>query len=245
MTACSFRILAGIAVAFALLSPGEASARGFVLVTWGDTVSHVGNAPPQAKQSHGGSNVGYKYHYWGIFWIDLWTSDGTYCVYEGNRYNPISSAEAAKLLGKSESDLTTPFLYRWPLGWMIFGSLIVIGIIGSLLSKDGSDGVAALFQDPRYQQALTVLNERYTASAALVAAGQVGDMAAPSGDEAKFQAAFQSGVEHLVKVGVAREEAERNLAVMVHVLAQSAQQEAAGANGGSAEQSAAGDRPRE
>jgi hypothetical protein len=126
--------LAGVAVAFALFSPGEVNAGGVVVYTWGDTISHVGQAQPQARQGHWGSNVGYKYHYLGAFWIDLWTSDGTYCVYEsGSLYEPISSAEAAKLLGKSESDLTTPFLYRWPLGWMIFGPVVIIWVIIYLL----------------------------------------------------------------------------------------------------------------
>ena len=69
--------------------------------------------------------VGYKYGYWGVFWIDLWTHDGTYCLYEGDRYKPIEPAEAARLLGKSEGELSKPFLYRVPLGWFLFPPLLV------------------------------------------------------------------------------------------------------------------------
>ena len=77
------------------------------------------------------------------------------------------------------------------------------------------------------------MNDRYAASTAPVPLGHAGDADAPFDDGDKFQAAFQAGVEYLIKIGVAREEAEQNLAVMVQLLAQSTQQETAQANGGS------------
>jgi hypothetical protein len=64
-------------VAFALLSPSAASAKGIVLITWGETISHVGDASPQARQMLGTRQVGYKYGYFGVFWLDLWTHGGT------------------------------------------------------------------------------------------------------------------------------------------------------------------------
>src|SRR5262245_22464224 len=130
MTGYLWRWLAGGVVALALLSPTTASAKGIVIVTWGETITPAGTATAQVKHSHASRNVGYKWGYFGVFWIDLWTHEGTYCVYSGDRYSPISSAEAARLLGKNESDLTTPFLYRWPLGWLIIGPLIVLIVIG-------------------------------------------------------------------------------------------------------------------
>ena len=79
--------------------------------------------------------MGYKYGYFGVFWIDLWTWGGEYCVYEGNRYRPIQPAEAALLVGKQQRELSTPPGYRFPLGWLILGPLIVIWIIATLGSQ--------------------------------------------------------------------------------------------------------------
>jgi hypothetical protein len=229
MMAYFWRSFAGGVVALALLSPAVASAKGFVLVTWGETITRIGTASAQAKQAHVSSNVGYKYRYFGVFWVDLWTHGGTYCVYDGKLYEPISSAEAARLLGKSESELGAPFFYHVPLGWMIFGPLIVIGIIVAALKKDGTNGVALLFQEARYQKALDALNERYATRSAEAPTGQPGGAPDPAAEEKRFQDAYQAGVEYLVNAGVAREEAARNLAVMIRVLAQAGQQEAGAA----------------
>jgi hypothetical protein len=123
----------GVGFALALFSPSEASAK-FVLITSGETITHIGDVTPQTKMGPAGVKVGYKYNYYGVFWIDLWTSGGTYCVYEDKKYGPISSAEAAQLLGKSESDLSSPFLYRFPLGWLILGPLILIAAMVKIAS---------------------------------------------------------------------------------------------------------------
>jgi hypothetical protein len=223
MTANSFRILPGAVFALALLSPAGASAKGIVFITWGDTITHVGNATNPAKLPT--TQVGYKYGHFGIFWIDLCTYSGTFCVYEGNRYNPITRAEAAQLLGMNETDLATPFLYRVPLGWMILGPVIAIWIVVALVRKDRRVDVAALFRDARYQQALAILNDEYAARTTPEPTGPDGQTPSGTGDADPFHAAFQAGVEHLVNEGVARPEAERNLGLMVQVLSQSAQQE--------------------
>jgi hypothetical protein len=255
------RPVVGCLAAFALLSPAEASAAGIVLVTWGETISHVGKATPQAEQTQGIRQVGFKYGYFGVFWIDLWTHGGTYCVYEGKRYDPVSPAEAARLLGKSEDQLSTPFLYRFPLGLLIFGPLIVLGIIVAAVDKGKGDETVLLFQDARYQKALEILNAHYSKPPSAAAPAQqsehVQELASPlmpadrlprpladskqplpaapaqspglqpGVDEAtKFRAAFEAGVHYLIGVGIPREEAERNLAVIIQVLTQAPQQEA-------------------
>jgi hypothetical protein len=231
MSACNLRSLAGILVAYALLSPSTASAKGFVLVTWGETISHVGDVSSPNKQNPGPNKIGYKSSYFGVFWIDLWTWGGTYCVYEGKRYGPIQPAEAARLLSKQESELSTPFLYRVPLGWLIFGPLIVIGIIFAALDKGSGNEIALLFQDARYQKALEVLNEQYGKQPAATAATQAVELQTTTDDESRWRVAFEAGVQHLIGVGIPREEAERNLATMIQVLAQSQQQEATASAG--------------
>src|SRR5947209_20527947 len=67
---------------------------GFVLVTQGDTISHLGDCPPQEipgkpwERPRRCSRVGYKYCYWGAFWLDLWTWGGEYCLYDGKMWVP-------------------------------------------------------------------------------------------------------------------------------------------------------------
>jgi hypothetical protein len=211
---------------YALLSPSEARA-GAVLVTWGDTISHIGDVAPQDRQNLGARKVGYKYSHWGVFWIDLWTHGGTYCVYEGDRYNPITPAEAARLLGKSEIELSAPFLYKVPLGWMIFGPLIMIGIIAAALDKARGNEVARVFKDTRYQKALEILNEQMAKQPAGAPATDGAGPQDSKSDDTRFRAAFEAGVQHLIESGIPREKAERNFAMMVQVLIQAQQQNAA------------------
>ncbi len=142
MAARSWRYALACVTACFLLALSEARA-GVVLITRGETICHLGDAcppapppavppaPPDRRDREANTpapnrGVGYKYGYWGIFWIDLWTWGGEYCVYEGDRYRPISRGEAARLMGKPETELGTPLLYRVPLGWFIFAPLIVL-----------------------------------------------------------------------------------------------------------------------
>jgi hypothetical protein len=138
-------------IACFLLSASEADA--CVVITWGDTINHVGNVPPQNRQNLGATKVGYKYSYFGVFWLDLWTWDGTYCIYDENRYRPIQPENAARLIGMKQSDLSAPLLYHVPLGWFILGPLILLGIITR--ASEGRPDRATR----RYQKALDVLKE--------------------------------------------------------------------------------------
>jgi hypothetical protein len=200
--------------------PAQARA-GAVLITRGETIKHLGDAVAPKGQQLGALKIGYKYGYWGVFWIDLWTWGGQYCVYEDKRYQPIEVAEAAGLLGKPADALSPPFLYRVPLGWLIFGPLIVLGIIGNVMSKKSSADATAppLLQDPRYQKALEIMNEQYAKNKVAVPAGPAQEGGGPENDPNQeiFRAAFEAGVQHLQTVGITREEAERNLALMVHM----------------------------
>jgi hypothetical protein len=248
-TLCRRPLLAAV-VAFALLSPSPASARGIVLVTWGETISHIGHVSPQIVDAQGARNIGYKYGYFGVFWIDLWTHGGTFCVYEGKKYGPVPPAEAARLLGTSEASLSAPFLYHVPLGWLILGPLVVIGMVVSAFRRRRDNQVVRLFDDERYQKAFEILNEQYAkqlASAALSVHGraeaepaestpaetgeavsmEVAESPETAADDSCYRAAFEAGVQHLVEVGIPREEAERNLAAMMNVLCQAQPQEPA------------------
>jgi hypothetical protein len=214
---------AAILLAYAVFEPSPARA-GAVLITHGETISHLGDAVAPNQQQLPATKVGYKYGYWGVFWIDLWTWGGEYCLYEGQRFKPISRAEAARLLSRPESELGTPFLYKCPLGWLIFGPFIVLGIIARVLDKKQpppENPVALLFQDARYQKAVEIMNEHYAKNKVAVPGGP-GQEPSPEENNPNqqiFRAAFEAGVQHLLGQGIAREEAERNLALMVHTLA--------------------------
>jgi hypothetical protein len=213
MAARFWRYGAAILVACALSTPSTARA-GVILITRGETISHVGDVAPQHRANAKIDKVGYKYGYWGIFWIDLWTWDGTYCVYEGDHYKPIQPSEAALLIGKSERELGKPFLYQVPLGWLIFGPLIVIGIIATIVDKVKQAKATPFYQDVRYQSALHLMNEDYARRAAETRANPAEAQGQAASDESA--AAFEAAVKHLVDTGIDREQAERSLTLMTH-----------------------------
>jgi hypothetical protein len=219
-------------VACVFLWPAQAQAGIPILITHGDHISHIGEVSREHQPNLKVSKVGYKYSYFGIFWVNLWTWGGTHCVYEGNSYQPIPPAVAAALMGKQEGEVGVPWLYRIPLGWLIIGALVVVGIIANVREKSSASQVASPFQDPRYLKALEVMREQFAkvpaAAPAEAGPGQEAIAEANTDDDSRFRTAFEAGVQSLVEAGVAREEAERNLALMVHALSQASEQEAPG-----------------
>jgi hypothetical protein len=104
---------------------------------YGDHIVHIGDGGDEAARRHGARNVGFKFTVISLACFHLWTWGGTYCVYEpvvaNNRltekYKAISRAEAARLLGKEESELTTPFWYRFPPGLLLIPVCFLFGLI--------------------------------------------------------------------------------------------------------------------
>ena len=126
-----------------------------VLITHGDTIKELGEPKtPKTAGATGGLKVGYKYSYFGLFWCDLWTWGGEYCLFipkEGlfgkARYEPISQAQAAEYLGTPADQLPKPFLYSYPLGLLIIGAIValsvVVGIGSSVFGKKPAGPVVA------------------------------------------------------------------------------------------------------
>jgi hypothetical protein len=220
-----------VVLAYGLFSPSEASAGGFVLVTWGETIDNIGDVSWEHRQGPGPKKVGYESSYFGLFWIDLWTWGGEYCVYEGDRYSIIEASTAARLIGRPERDLSPPFLYRWPLGWFFLGAFILIGIIAAVFDKRNTNAIAMLFQDARYQRALEIIHERCTKPPAEGPATQDGEPQGEPEDEDRFRPAFEAAVRHLVEAGIAHDDAARNLMLMVQALAQARAHERGGSTG--------------
>jgi hypothetical protein len=139
MLATFVRHTVAAVVACALFAPSEVSAK-IALFTSGESIIPIGTAkegPPDMRQ------IGFKYNYGGLFWIDFWTWDGTYCIYQDKRYKPITEAEAAQLLGKPTSALSKPFQYRVPLGLLILGVFLIcmaaLGALGMRRSPDRAE----------------------------------------------------------------------------------------------------------
>jgi hypothetical protein len=201
------------------------------LITHGDTISRVGEGPRvfEGKEVPA-TSVGYKYSSFGVFWIDLWTWGGTYCLYEGKRCWKLEPADAARYLGKQESDLSPPFLYTFPLGLLILvpGVILYYGV--QLFYKPPPDPVADLLRDERYAKALALFYERAALEEAPpAAAGGAPEGAiqtdvpppAPPAPEAeavrqqKIAAAYEAAVASLTQQGIERTEAEEKLSLLL------------------------------
>lgn len=153
MFAASWRTGVAAVLGYLFLAPSDASAK-IMLITTGNTISHLGpvqTPPPAASgRSRFGMNeatpesvlrqVGYKYDYGGLFWIDFWTWGGEYCLYDGDKtYHPITPEEAARFLGRTDPP-SRPFLFKFPLGLLILGGILVLGIIGAIFNKKEPTG---------------------------------------------------------------------------------------------------------
>jgi hypothetical protein len=107
---------------------------------YGDHIVHIGDGGNEAVRLYGVRNVGYKFSVVSLACFHLWTWGGTYCVYEpvldgdrlSDKYKPIAKSEAARLLGKNEDELVTPFWYRYPLGLLLFLAAFVVCVIYAL-----------------------------------------------------------------------------------------------------------------
>jgi hypothetical protein len=241
---------AAAVAALALWSqPSAAHAKGIILITHGDSISHLGEVARDRRVGDLPSTaVGFKYSYFGVFWLDLWTWDGTYCLYKDNTYWELTPADAAYLLNKSEAELSKPFPYHVPLGLLILVPLVVGGLLLKVFEKSPEQKLAALLQEERYQKALEIFHAHANAPAeappaaapegavagtpavaasGITAAPQAGAAVAPppsaeDQERARLAAAFEAAVEHLASQGVEREEAGRNLAALLSAQAAAA-----------------------
>ena len=144
-----FTLLIKVSVLIATDSEAHARrGRGLILITWGDGIKDVGaieNRPPVnmgAPTFGPDERVGYYCQAFGVLWIfDIWSWGGQWCTYEGDTYYEIDEATAAYLLGKSESELSKPFLYSFPLGLICIGAFIGLVVLGSIFGSDEQETV--------------------------------------------------------------------------------------------------------
>ncbi len=110
---------------------------------YGEHIVYIGDGGNEAVRRYGARNVGFKFTVVSLACFHLWTWGGTYCVYEpvfeenrlSEKYKVLSEAEAAQLLGKKESELTTPFWYRFPPGLLLVAVAFLGGLISGLVRR--------------------------------------------------------------------------------------------------------------
>jgi hypothetical protein len=220
----SGKLLIRVTLLAAALCCGPSAAQACpVLITRGETVTDMGRVQPQFHGANlPSTQVGYKYGHFGVFWVDLWTWDGTWCLHSGNRYWALKPAQAAELLGKTEAQLHPPFLYRFPPGLLIATGLIVLWVVKLFLSRQPPNPVVAVLQDQRYRDAVDLFYAtlaRQEEAAPPPTAPQEGALELPpprsAEDEARAReriaVAHEAAVASLVKQGIPRGEAEFKL----------------------------------
>jgi hypothetical protein len=206
-------VLIGAAIILAHPSAGEAKV---ILITYGDTINRLGEISVQGRPKDIPANlqltVGFKYHYGGVFWLDFITSDGTFCVYEGDRYFPITKAEAAQMLGKPESELSEPFWYRFPPGWIVAAAIILIGVVAGVHNHRKKKQVEQLLMDARYQRATEIFVEAaHARHEAQKKAEETKELPAPTREP------WDEAIAYLVGIGIDKTEAELNFGKVLGV----------------------------
>jgi hypothetical protein len=211
-----------LAVAVAVAGPSRAAA-GIVMVTAGPTIKHLGDVPAAklaaAQSAERDANlrrgrvdvfgkgmsrpaVGFRYNYFGLFWVEFWTWGGEFCLYEGTTAVRLSQGQAADLLGREPVDLRKPFNYSYPPGLLVLAGLAAIILPALLLTKRRQSLAKKLLDDPRYQHALDLLCQ-----------GK------------QSEEAFEEAVLSLQREGLSRDEAASKLRVLLaHLEQQQARQ---------------------
>lgn len=162
--------------------------------------------------------VGFFYKRFHIFWIDAWTWGGFRVLFKGDQYwNPPQEAWEA-ILGKEAGEgLSRPFLYRFPLSWVLVGALLLLGISKSFFLPSVATRIRRLLKDHRYPEALQIYFDNLAPPE-----GAPGAEPPPEGETLPAMdpaAAFRSAREHLVRHGIASHEAEDNLGLLLAAMA--------------------------
>jgi len=214
-----------------LLAPSQAEARRkLVFITHGDAIEELADVPTQFRielqQATGAKEplkVGYFYSGFGVFGLDIWTWGGTYCLTADDTYWPLTDEQMIKLLGHAPS---RPWNYSYPPGLFLLGVLIGGGTVYTIQQRKKAAAAQAqleqLLQDPRYKQAV----EQFIDDMQSSQAAEEGAEAPAEGNEAEEAArgeeAFNRAVQYLVDRGIEREEATKNLGLLLNALAASA-----------------------
>jgi hypothetical protein len=214
-----------------LVAPSEAHARrGIVpfVVNTGAAVKNLGEPTAEAKELIRGMtgkdlSVGYLYSRFGLLWLNIWTWDGQYALYEESggsiNYEALTREQAAELMGVDPEKIGPPLGYTVPPGLLVYGGGIVLLVLVAMRTKKKEAAerqqLVALFEDARYKRALEIIGERSAANTPDAA-----EQSTPTSParQTPDDGGFGEAIDYLVAQGVEREEAERNLGRMLQVI---------------------------
>lgn len=134
----SKNILFSFVVVLLLFSP---QLEATILITSGEDFAKVADAPAELKQQMGIPDlcIAYKYEQFGVFWLQIWTYSGEFCLYSEsqNKYGSLSKEEIKTLQETIPGGLKVPSSYSYPPGlFVIIAIIVVLVFIGSKNSDD-------------------------------------------------------------------------------------------------------------
>lgn len=113
--------------------PSEAHAgRGGVIYSYGDTITHVQDMPPEAA-AFGGSKLGWRHDHLEVFWLPIWgSSDGSWVLYEdegdGWRFRQLPPALAEMTFAAAGIEPSPPGFFARSWGGLLLLALILGGL---------------------------------------------------------------------------------------------------------------------
>jgi len=209
-------LLLGVVLFFS----SRAEAGGLIVYHYGEDVVDLGEITEEYKEAvsaeaGGAVKVGYVHNAFGLFWLDIWTWDGRFCIYRGDQYWEIDAEQAAVFLGEPDVHLGNPIFYTFPPGLLVLIALAALFATYKIISARNNKKLQALFEDPHYQHALKMLSDR---------SGQATETA---GESDAGDGGFEQSVQYLRGQGINEEEARKNLALLVDAIVAYQEQKAA------------------
>jgi len=178
-----------------LLLASASTADAKVLITHGDAIKHVSDLKPEAVAEYGPDvKVGYLYQQFGIFFLEIWTWDGKFVLYEGDNYNDELADDA--LANIAATGLSKPWNYTFPPGFLVILVAAMIGLALFLHGRKQAKEVAIIMGDQRYQQAFNMMVQSHQ-------------------EGAPPPSTFDEAVAFLQQQGVSPDEARQNLQKVV------------------------------
>lgn len=242
-------VLSVLALTLASISPAPGGSIGSpvlagipIVINHGDTVAKLGDVAAEDRaQFPQNTVIGYKYSHFGVFWVDLWTWGGEYCLFDGNRVGPLTPEQCAALLKIDVNSLSKPWFYRFPLGLIILGGivavLIPVGMVNRAKEKREQARIQGLFEDSRYQEAIQVFGRNLPRTPDPAVSRTDVDseteepaeiepppLLSPEQHQIHFDEAIDAAVDYLVHNGEDRDVAKANLHLMLAIMSHSQSQ---------------------
>ena len=154
-----------------------------------------------------------------------------------NDVPPELLAEILKL--DDPKKLPQSWRYRFPPGLLVIAGLIVLGVVAAIFGKTDEERAREKYEelmaDSRYREALEIVKTRSEEDAERGAAQAASESpealeeAVESGDE-ESDGGYSEAIKHLVDNGVEEQEAQENLAFLIHVLVAASEAQAVAAH---------------